>query len=230
MSLDEGGGQRPLPAQNPQACPGWPGLAGEPATPVNRSHTTQLALAASKPRCGAAFKANTLGCAGEYATPGGRRQELDALGEMRPEARATVFKARRFARDVETVPAGHRARPFLAGAAGEVLRTSHNGLLPPSAAVARRARLVRHRSTSFRALRVCGNPRYVLRPLRACRAASWVQLAALEGISMCGHGFAIAAGAHGQAPQAARSSSWPPPARHPPPKGAPWLSPLSCPA
>lgn len=75
------------------------------------------------------------------------------------------------------------------------------------------------------------NPRYVLRPLRAC----------------AGHGLGVPspcpantdARAHpgyrlrksrGQAPQAARSWSWPPPAHHPPPEGAPGLSPLSCPA
>jgi hypothetical protein len=37
-------------------------------------------------------------------------------------------------------------------------------------------------------------PPLCLAPLRACRTASWVQLAALEDKSMCGHGFAIAAG------------------------------------
>ena len=38
------------------------------------------------------------------------------------------------------------------------------------------------------ALRVHGNPRYVLRRRSACSAASWVQLAALECQLLCGPG------------------------------------------
>lgn len=53
-----------------------------------------------------------------------------------------------------------------------------------------------HARRSVRKLTPAGharNPRYVLRPLRACRVASWVQLATLEDQSMCGQGFALAA-------------------------------------
>jgi hypothetical protein len=63
------------------------------------------------------------------------------------------------------------------------LPLSHNGLLHARPALARKLAPTGH----------ARNPRYVLRPLRACSVASWVQLATLEYQSSCGHGFAVTA-------------------------------------
>ena len=69
------------------------------------------------------------------------------------------------------------------------------------------------------------NPRYVLRPSAPARAsARSTKPMPAQYRSMCGHGFAVTARAHGQAPQAAQSSSWPRPSTHPPPRGSPALS------
>ena len=109
------------------------------------------------------------------------------------------------------------SRLALAVAAGEVLRTSHNGLLPPSAAVARKARLVWHRYACG-----CAPFGWAATPVMSCapsrlQRGQLVQLAALEDRSMCGHGFAIAAGI--EARRFAQSLGWPPPGHPSAPQG-----------
>ena len=94
----------------------------------------------------------------------------------------------------------------------------HNGLLHARPAVVRRLTPAGH----------ARNPRYVLRPLRACAGHR------LGGPSpcpantdACAHpGYRLRKGSWSGALRA-QSWSWPPPAHHPPPEGAPWLSPLS---
>ncbi len=71
-------------------------------------------------------------------------------------------------------------------------------------------------------------PPLCLAPLRACRVASWVQLATLEGISMCGHGFAIAARVPSMARCARGHGVGPRPPTIRPPRGLPGF--LHCPA
>ena len=146
--------------------------------------------------CGAA----ELGCA--RATDSA---DVTALAAARPaplEAllRAMVVEVSALAReDMDTGPGRHRAGRVLAAAAGEVLRTSHNGLLHVARPVAAlKLRLV----ATLHATPVMSCAHFALRARPALTRCSARR--ALAVIGQCGIGCAETAGSSGQALRAVR--------------------------